>query len=1125
MPILNSPGVDVSVIDESFYASSGQGTIPLLLIATREGKIHPSGGTVAEGTLKAKANQLYLMGSQRELNQTFGDAVFASLNGTPLHGNELNEYGLHAAYSYLGLANRAYIVRGDIDLDQLEPLAEPPRGAPVNGTVWFDLNEVRWGVFTGNGASNPGLAWDLGTVHEINVRSRACTAIIGKRAIPVHNHAASVLSPAVPGVPEVRTDPTVPVDPNNPATGTPAVPPVPAVTLVTAPGILMIDGYAISLVPDDTFQTILTKIRSAGIPDISATLAAYAAVVDGAKAQPPVPNPYAGGMVYNLKLSNARGRNINLTGTAGQILTDLGLSMLNQVIEPLGTLGSEGDYAVLTVGGDNRLFQKITPRNHLGVPVQITSTLNGVSYLDVGPLWYWVGTTGVDYSPAVNSPMSAWDWTAATPTVVTSRAVTAPFAVAGTFEIESDTGPVTITINVGEDLSVIHRQINENAALANSSIVSYWSGIQLTISRLDGTDLEFGTDTAGILAGVLGIAATVHRGNRLHYATHAQVPVTGAVGDVWVKTTTPNSGARYTVKQYSRQLGQWRLLSAPLFANDADATAVLGSTVAVNSLYIRYDVYGNKTGTTELRRWNGKGWVALTSYEAGFEAPTTEAPAGSLWYSNNLKVDIMVSNGNQWHGYRNRYPGADIILSASEPFLKPLGGALIDEDLWIDTADLENYPRIYRYSTSFAEWQLIDTTDQTTPFGIVFADGRQDDGAGSTDDLDLMVSDYTDADVVDALSYPDGLLLWNTRLGTGNVKQWTPNYRFEGQLIGDRWVTVSGNKVDGSAYMLRKAQRIMIVRALAAAISGNEDLRSESVYFNLVACPGYPELIDELVALNIDKKQHAFIVADTPPRLKPTTSEIDGWARNTKLAASNGEEGLTTADMYVGVYYPWGLGVNVDGTEVMIPPSTMALRTFAYNDSVAYPWLAAAGFNRGMVSNATTVGYLTDEEEFKPVLLNQSQRDTLYLNNINPIAWIPNRGLVLYGQKTRYSQTSALDRINVARLTNYLRYHLELLAKPFLFEPNDLQTRDGARITFERFLADLVGLRALYDFAVVCDETNNTPERIDRNELWIDVGIQPIKSVEMIYIPIRVLNTGEDFGDQFLESSAYNGLN
>lgn len=114
----------------------------------------------------------------------------------------------------------------------------------------------------------------------------------------------------------------------------------------------------------------------------------------------------------------------------------------------------------------------------------------------------------------------------------------------------------------------------------------------------------------------------------------------------------------------------------------------------------------------------------------------------------------------------------------------------------------------------------------------------------------------------------------------------------------------------------------------------------------------------------------------------------------------------------------------------------------------------------------------------------------LYINKINPISARPNRGLVIWGQKTLNPVDSALDRINVARLINYLRYHMDNLVQPFLFEPNDVETRDSVQVTCERFLGDLLGKRALFDFAVRVDETNNTPERIDRNELWIDVAIK-----------------------------------
>jgi phage tail sheath protein FI len=143
------------------------------------------------------------------------------------------------------------------------------------------------------------------------------------------------------------------------------------------------------------------------------------------------------------------------------------------------------------------------------------------------------------------------------------------------------------------------------------------------------------------------------------------------------------------------------------------------------------------------------------------------------------------------------------------------------------------------------------------------------------------------------------------------------------------------------------------------------------------------------------------------------------------------------------------------------------------------------------------------------VSLNEGQRDVLYEVKVNPITFFNGVGLVNYGQKTRARNASALDRINVARLTVYLRSQLSKLARPYVFEPNDKITRDEIKSAVESLLLELVSLRAIYDFAVVCDESNNTPSRIDRNELYVDVAIEPVKAVEFIYIPLRVKNTGE----------------
>jgi len=136
-------------------------------------------------------------------------------------------------------------------------------------------------------------------------------------------------------------------------------------------------------------------------------------------------------------------------------------------------------------------------------------------------------------------------------------------------------------------------------------------------------------------------------------------------------------------------------------------------------------------------------------------------------------------------------------------------------------------------------------------------------------------------------------------------------------------------------------------------------------------------------------------------------------------------------------------------------------------------------------------------------------RDSMHEVKVNPITFFSGAGIVNFGNLTKTSASSALDRINVSRLAVYLRTQLDAIGKPFIFEPNDELTRNEIKGAIESFLLELVGQRALYDFLVVCDDTNNTSTRIDRNELYVDIAIEPVKSVEFIYIPLRIKNTGE----------------
>jgi hypothetical protein len=525
------------------------------------------------------------------------------------------------------------------------------------------------------------------------------------------------------------------------------------------------------------------------------------------------------------------------------------------------------------------------------------------------------------------------------------------------------------------------------------------------------------------------------------------------------------------------------------------------------------------------------------TYTYSATAPYSDPSDGTLWYySDPLVADIMINDGSGWKGYRNvsnDARGYDLsatdpegpIFSASQPTTQSDGTSqLVPGDLWISTsdADLANYPVMYRYNGT--TWGLIDNADDVDASGIVFADARWS-ATGNVDVItgslptitSLITSDYLDPDAPAYQLYARGTLLFNTRRSGFNVKRFDNTGFTSAQLATvtgtetATWFTQSGVDPNTAVpYFGTKAQRSTVVEALKAAVASSTSLREEQTQFNLICCPGYPELIQDMITLNNDRVNTAFIIGDSPIDLPSDSTVINNWARNVNLAVDNGEEGLVSNSEYLGVYYPSGLATNLDGESVVVPPSHMMLRTIIRSDAVSYPWFAPAGVRRGLIDNVTSIGYVdtADNNTFKSIGVTAGLRDVLYQGRVNPITILPGIGLVAYGQKTRASQASAMDRINVARLVVYLRTVLAKVAAPYIFEPNDTITRSQVASAFDSVFNDLVAKRAIYDYLVVCDTTNNTPIRIDNNELWVDIAIQPVKAIEFIYIPVRLQNTG-----------------
>lgn len=930
MATLVSPGVSISVTDESFYAAAGAGTVPLIVIATGQDKTGPDGTSIAAYTTKANAGKLYQITSQRELIQNFGNPDFKMSNGTPVHGDELNEYGLMAAYSFLGISNRAYVLRADVDLDQLEPLSVAPSSAPENGTYWLDTASTIWGMKKYNGTTSKWVSVNA------DIKKAAASDI------------------QLGGTPK-------------PAFG--------------KDGEMCIKYYN----ADGTEASSITFWEKAG------------------------------GAWYLIGSS------------AWQSATSKDFQYATHT-----TLPTTRSNANSLVDGD-LMFQHTQPNNGtLFVASEYSTAAN--QFVSTPVLSRGFSTSAIDIYGSDLAEGDLWS------------------------DADTEDGTATLTLkawNGNDDVVVVASSAVADDAIGNSlvSATNVAFKIQVGNTTNDAIEVYLTSETAGNIA-IDDVVADV------------QSALSSAAGDTLAK-----------------------------FVSVANVEGKVAFTSNLYDITLTDGNSGFSVGQINHEEGTFSNWDAI-SYTASVDAPVGATVDGTLWYDPDIStdnIDLLIHDGSSWVSLITE--GYDFQTKATEPTAQSDGDSLATGDIWLNSADTENL-RLFRYNTTDTAWEEIDLTDQSTPDGILFADIRK-----------TPTSQY-DADLPSPELYPQGMLLWNTRASGGNVKQWVKNYTHEGVLVGDRWVNFSGNKVDGSPNLLRKAQRRAVVRSLQAAVVANDEIRNETNRFNLMAVPGYPELTDEMFALATDRKNTMFCLIDPPFRLDASATSVTNWINNSANASENGEDALLSTSSDAAVYYPHGLTTNLDGTNIMVPASHMALRTYAFNDQVAFPWFAPAGFQRGLVNNATSVGYLDPAEgEYTPVSLNEGQRDAYYLNKVNPIATFPGRGITVFGQKTLNPNDSALDRVNVARLVIYLREILDDAVKPFLFEPNDSITRGNAAQVVDRLLSELITQRGLYDYLVVCDESNNTPARIDRNELHIDIAIQPVKAVEFIYIPIRIQNT------------------
>jgi hypothetical protein len=1176
---LTSPGVEVTISDESQYLPAAANSIPFVLLATAENKVNPSGTGIAAGTTAANAGKLFRVTSQRDLVNLYGNPFFyTSTDGSPLQGYELNEYGLLAAYSALGVSNTVFCMRADVDLAELVGQAGRPAGAPSNGSLWLDSATSTWGIFEFNSVTGQFNAQTPIVITDANLVSGGAPVSsegsVGSYAvIAIPSYASPTAVDGKQYFYKTTTNTWVSLG------STAWLNTVPTIQASNAnPVLVQNDSFVIGLSGSDVSATITVPSTpnntAAGIASaINALGWGYlsAQVVAGRL------------QIYSSQTTDSSSpKFVRITAGTGTVLASLGITTgdYNQPSlfygkssqQPLWQAGQANPRPTGSVwikvgiagNGLNPVINRYDGVQQVWTPQTVTlaqSDWEVNSLLDpAGGLNIPAGTLYAQYNYNGNytkGPVYYWEKTSSGPTVATGNIANPIF----------ENGPYVVTVASStpgsSSLSSVGFSLGDNST-ANDFVIAWnTANIPYSTANLNSAGAIVITHELGGVISITSIAG----GNLMQEAGFIAGNIN--VKDISVIkgfTSSTQSATSGTGIDFSATivitLGGYFML--PTTFSNAGSGYVVGDTITfagtslgglspANDLVIKVTSVGGLGEVTSVTYVSGTPVDQVATLLSPWQEPSvdilaqatapTAIPAnGTNWfYSVVDQVDIMVNYNGAWRGYKNQnydsngFPtptGSNAtnptgpIVSASEPEVQTDGTALVYGDLWIDTSDLDNYPVINRWQSvnGTDKWVRVDNTNQTDSNGVLFADARWATNSTTnpiTDSLPnieaMLTSNFTDLDIPSPSLYPVGMLLFNTRRSGYNVKEFRKNYfnndNFPDQVLPtekDAWVSVSGLQSNGAPFMGRKAQRAMVVKALRAAIDTNTAIRDEDNFFNLIAAPNYPELQPNMITLNADRGETGFIVGDTPLRLADDATDIQAWATNAAGATSTSEDGLVTRSSYLGLFYPSGITNDLSGNPVVVPASHMMLRTLLRNDEIAYPWFAPAGTRRGIIDNATAIGYLDSRTgEFQTTRTRVGIRDVCYTNQINPLVFFTGNGLLNYGNKSSFDSQSALDRINVARLVAYIRRQLTIAARPFVFEPNDQITREQITSVIQTLFVDLVAKRGIFDYLVVCDESNNTPARIDRNELYVDIAIEPVKAAEFIYIPVRVLNTGE----------------
>lgn len=1023
---LISPGVEVSIIDESFFVPAQAPTVPLIFVATADEKVQPDGETPAAGTYEHG-----VVRTVTSLNQSvelYGTPRFlANASGQQQHGDARNEYGLLALNQFLGIGNLAYVVRANVNLnDDIDDIR----------TIWDRKMEEAALVLESN---------VVDFITEFNEVNNLVPANPNFKVTVTKDEFLSLAQEATETVFESfsfrNSEENFYTDNTTPTTATAGF------QVVNMEGSINVGQQ-----PIDFNQTIDAASQVVNIGGVAVLGSEPTGLPD--------------------TLANQSETNYDGVGANGTFVGGDGAGGTAHTVGDIITLtsGAELEVDAVDANGDVTAFTILNGGTAVvagDLITQLSSTGTGTAFTLTPGTANLSGVATYDVRVAVNGAGLA------TYTINATAAQTYNDLVAA---LDSAIGPATVELLNGNV-----RFISNTPGLASAISVQEGPGLgaaePLFANLTDFVNIDSSTKGASNPTGLpdtstnFTLSVAIDGGAPQLVSTQGQNAQT--FGELLTQLNNVLVGGSIEISG-----GDLLVKSDTSDATTSSVTVVdvslLASLVGFNSIGLATVGGANPTGLAN----------DPTVYEASVTVdglPYAVQVTGSTaqdFASLIAQINIDLSPVAQAAIGDGTTPVNGVVIPNGQIGIVSLSTGLTSSVV-ISDSDLFG---------SLNGFQSLETPVNGLPSNMslqVFGDGYDQPSTGIYLGLEGIASEWVTNSLGSVVAGE-----WTAEEASATLLAAADDYKFTVEFLNE--TSLGANDA---------ARRVAITTALQAEINSNTEVRSENFEYNLILAPGYPEVVDELLALSQDIDDEAFVIADTPVNQNPDDTVL--WASTTQRFSGPG----------VAYYYPWALASNIDGTNVVAAPSGVALRTYAFSDDVSELWFAPAGTRRGLVSNIAGLGYvrgtLGTATTFVSANLNQGQRDNLYkdFTNINPIAFFPGRGFVVWGQKTSSPDLSARNRVNVERLVRFIKRSLRKSLLSFVFEPNDTLTRDNVKALVDNFLGDLVVRRGLFDYATIVDESNNTPARIDRNELWVDVAIKPTRAAEFIFVPIRIVAT------------------